>query len=123
VRAVGICGSVSGEKKVLIFGAHMSVTRERSAGADGRRNPEGKHTLTRAPTAHRPGGPAGRSGGLRGGLGQLGVSWAGWVRHKIEFKWKFDFEFQMNLDFGRNLRNCTRRFRRNLDMGIFPKFF
>jgi hypothetical protein len=37
-------------------------------------------------------------------------------------KWKFDFEFQMNLDFGKDLRNFTMRFRRNLDMRIFPKF-
>jgi hypothetical protein len=29
----------------------------------------------------------------------------------------------MNLDFGTTLRNFTRRFRRNLDMRIFPKFF
>jgi hypothetical protein len=29
----------------------------------------------------------------------------------------------MNLEFGRTLRNFTRRFRRNLDMRIFPKFF
>jgi hypothetical protein len=37
-------------------------------------------------------------------------------------KWKFDFKFQMNLDFGKNVRNFTKRFRRNLDMRIFPKF-
>jgi hypothetical protein len=34
-------------------------------------------------------------------------------------KWEFDFEFQMNLDFGRTLRNFTRRFRRNLGMSFF----
>jgi hypothetical protein len=33
------------------------------------------------------------------------------------------FEFQLILEFGRTLENCTRRFRRNLDMGIFPKIF
>jgi hypothetical protein len=32
---------------------------------------------------------------------------------------KLIFEFQMNLEFGRTLRNFTRRFRRNLDMRIF----
>jgi hypothetical protein len=33
------------------------------------------------------------------------------------------FEFLLILEFGRNLENCTRRFRRNLDTGIFPKIF
>jgi hypothetical protein len=33
------------------------------------------------------------------------------------------FEFQMNFEFDETLRNFTRRCRRNLDMGIFPKFF
>jgi hypothetical protein len=36
---------------------------------------------------------------------------------------KIDFEFQMNLDFSKTLRNFTRRFRKTLDMRIFPKFF
>jgi hypothetical protein len=30
-----------------------------------------------------------------------------------------DFEFQINLDFSKTLRNFTRRFRRNLGMRIF----
>jgi hypothetical protein len=33
------------------------------------------------------------------------------------------FEFQLNLDLGKTWRNSSRRFRRNLDMWIFPKFF
>jgi hypothetical protein len=33
------------------------------------------------------------------------------------------FEFQLILEFGRTLENCTRRFRRNLDTGIYPKIF
>jgi hypothetical protein len=36
---------------------------------------------------------------------------------------KLIFKFQMNLEFGKTLRNFTRRFRRNLDIRIFPKFF
>jgi hypothetical protein len=35
---------------------------------------------------------------------------------------KTDFEFQFNLDFGKNLGNFTRRFRRNLDMRIFLNY-
>jgi hypothetical protein len=33
------------------------------------------------------------------------------------------FEFQLILEFGRTLKNSTRRFIRNLDTGIFPKIF
>jgi hypothetical protein len=33
------------------------------------------------------------------------------------------FEFQLILEFSRTLENCTRRFIRNLDTGIFPKIF
>jgi hypothetical protein len=36
---------------------------------------------------------------------------------------EIDFVFQMNLDFGKTLMNFTRRFRRNLDLRIFHKFF
>jgi hypothetical protein len=64
--------------------------------------------------------------GLVGRLGEAvacGEGWAGWAGPMIEFKWKFDFEFQMNSEFGRTLRNFTRRFKMNLDMRIFPKFF
>jgi hypothetical protein len=34
-----------------------------------------------------------------------------------------DVKFQMNLEFGKTLTNFTRRFRKNLGMRIFPKFF
>jgi hypothetical protein len=33
------------------------------------------------------------------------------------------FEFQLILEFGRTLENCTRRFRKKFDMEIFPKIF
>jgi hypothetical protein len=35
----------------------------------------------------------------------------------------FNFELKLDLEFGKALEICTRRFRRNLDMGIFPKMF
>jgi hypothetical protein len=58
--------------------------------------------------------------GLLGKVGRLGRA----VPVPREgFKMEIDFEFQMNLDFGKTLRNFTRRFRRNLDMIIFPEFF
>jgi hypothetical protein len=53
-----------------------------------------------------------------------GGLWGGAGRHsragpdpREDFKWKLIFQFQMNL------RISIRRFRRNLDMRIFPKFF
>jgi hypothetical protein len=53
--------------------------------------------------------------GLGRGSGLVRASLVGWARPRR-------FEFQMNLDFGRTFRNFTRRFRRNLDMRMFPKF-
>jgi hypothetical protein len=53
----------------------------------------------------------------------VGQCEAGWVGLKRDFKWKTDFEIQLNSDFGKTLRNSIRRFRRNLDMRIFPEFF
>jgi hypothetical protein len=40
-----------------------------------------------------------------------------------ETRFQMEIEFQMNLEFGQTFRNFTRRFRRTLDMMIFPKFF
>jgi hypothetical protein len=37
--------------------------------------------------------------------------------------WNLIFQFSMVLEFGKSLRNYARKFRRNLDLGIFPKFF
>jgi hypothetical protein len=54
-------------------------------------------------------------GSAWGKLGQLGQILG-------EGSMELIFEFQMNLEFGKTLRNFTRRFRRNLDMRIFPKF-
>jgi hypothetical protein len=56
---------------------------------------------------------------LRGRLGRHGQSWASWAEPRREFKWNLILNFK----FRRTLRNFTRWFRRNLYMGIFPKFF
>jgi hypothetical protein len=55
-------------------------------------------------------GPSGPSGGSLAGF-------------RGRFITEIGFKFEMNLDFGKILRNFTRRLRRNLDMRIFPKFF
>jgi hypothetical protein len=56
------------------------------------------------------------------------VSKAGWLGQvgldpRRRFKQILVFEFQGFLEFDRTWRNFTRRVRRNLDMGILPKFF
>jgi hypothetical protein len=53
------------------------------------------------------------------------MSEAGWSGPDPRGKFRRDliFEIKMNLDFGKTLRIFTMRFRRNLDMGIFLKFF
>jgi hypothetical protein len=65
-------------------------------------------------------------------------AWAGWARKQPgltrqmacwaglqgnDSKWELIFEFQGFLEFGWTLRISIGRFRRNLDMWIFPKFF
>jgi hypothetical protein len=56
-------------------------------------------------------------GGRRGGprLGRI------WSRARIQKE--ILFEFQLILEFDRTLEKYTRKFRRNFDMGIFPKIF
>jgi hypothetical protein len=51
-----------------------------------------------------------------------GVRWVGPDPREISIG-KTDFEFQLNLDFGKTLGNFTWRFIRNLGMRIFPKLF
>jgi hypothetical protein len=60
----------------------------------------------------------GGSGGRESGPAQ----WTG-LDYRRDSNQKLIFEFQLNLDFGMSWRNSTRRFRRNFDMRIFPKFF
>jgi hypothetical protein len=50
--------------------------------------------------------------------GERGV---GRIRSRARIQKEIIFEFQLILEFGRTLENCTRRFRRNFDMEIFPK--
>jgi hypothetical protein len=55
--------------------------------------------------------------------GLCGVNSAGWAGSQGKIQMELTFEFQMNLEFGETLNNFMRRFRFNLDMKIFPKFF
>jgi hypothetical protein len=60
---------------------------------------------------------------LRGGVGRHGWSWAG----QAEFPGMIEME-KLFLNFNgfeicKTLGNSTRRFKRNLDLRVFPKFF
>jgi hypothetical protein len=55
--------------------------------------------------------------GWLGGLGQLQQTPG---RIKME---KMIYGSRLTLDFGKTLKNSTMRFRRNLDIGFFSKFF
>jgi hypothetical protein len=59
----------------------------------------------------------------RDGVGRHGRSRMAGPKSKESFKTDLIFEFQRILNFGKTLEICPRRFRRNLDMGIFPKIF
>jgi hypothetical protein len=59
---------------------------------------------------------AGR-GGRRGGP-RLGR-----IRSRARIQKEILFEFPLIFEFGRTLENCTRRFRRRFDMGIFARIF
>jgi hypothetical protein len=54
-----------------------------------------------------------------------GQGLGGWAKNRrwAQAQKEILFEFQLILEFGRTLENCTRRFRKKFDMGIFPKIF
>jgi hypothetical protein len=64
----------------------------------------------------RGGGGSGPTEGQ--GRGGWAENWR-WTQAQKEIP----FEFQLILEFGRNLKNCTRSFRKKFDMRIFPKIF
>jgi hypothetical protein len=55
--------------------------------------------------------------------GRRGGPWLGRIQSRARIQKEIIFEFQLILEFGRTLENCTKIFRRNFDMGIFPKIF
>jgi hypothetical protein len=112
-----------GWERELTGGTHALVRGEREGAEDGRRESKkktysvkyakgtrGLSEPMRGMMACEQGGPARRPG--LAGLISIG---------KIQRV--LIFEFKLISEFGKTLRISTRRFRRNLDTLIFPKFF
>jgi hypothetical protein len=99
-------------------GAHL-LARHGEAGApscDGGRNREGHWRGTRAYWARQ-----GRRQPWKEWAGVAG--WANSIGKKKKIKRVLIFKFKLISEFGKTLRISTRRFRRNLDIWIFLKFF
>jgi hypothetical protein len=62
------------------------------------------------------------AGGPVLGRGEVGRSWVK-IQRWAKAQKEIPFEFQLILEFGRTLENCTGRFRKKFDMEIFPKIF
>jgi hypothetical protein len=75
-------------------------------------------TATTPPQCEGGGGVPGRVAGLRGQTGRLAVGpfWAEGKKNSFLNK-------NLIFDYSKALEICRRRFRRNFDMRIFPKFF
>jgi hypothetical protein len=68
------------------------------------------------------GGPMGGESGVGRPGGRRGGPRLGRIQSRARIQKEILFEFQLILEFGRTLENCTRRFR-SFDMWIFPKIF
>jgi hypothetical protein len=101
------------EERADWWGPHVSERKREKALLLECTNPKRRYHLANAPRRRRPMGEVGQCGGT----GPAGLDCS------RRFKGKFIFEFQMNWDLGKTLRNFTRRFRRNMDMKFFSKFF
>jgi hypothetical protein len=102
---------------------HGSDTREREGATAGMHKPEEKVPFGEYAKASRNDLAEQGGGDLQGGAGWCGRAGSAGPPYRGDFKWKLIFKFQMNLDFGKTLRISIKRFRRNLCMRIFPKFF
>jgi hypothetical protein len=116
VAGLGIAGK---KETKLTGGAHASVREERESIEHGRPKPKRKTYFARTPRARGPDGPAEWGCGLR--ARQASSSELVQIPGEDSSKFWF-FEFQGFLKLDRTWRNFTRRFRRNLDMRILPKF-
>jgi hypothetical protein len=105
IEREGVLTGLRKLKEETAFGKYAKAAQARM-GRERVRGLRKKRGAGGAGWAERPDGPAGR--------------WADWAESegKIIFRIKFDFFY-----YSKALKNCRRRFRRNFDMWIFPKFF
>jgi hypothetical protein len=68
-------------------------------------------------------GPKGGKGECAGQGGRRGGLRLGRICSRARIQKKFFSNFNLFLEFGRTLEICTRRFRRDFDLRIFPKIF
>jgi hypothetical protein len=112
--------AVQREGTDITCGACVSVREEREGESGQWCNIEGKaYSIEYAKGAWATWAGEGCSG-LRRGASRREANWSG-SQGKIQME--LIFECQMNLEFGKTLKNFTRGLRRNLDTRIFPKFF
>jgi hypothetical protein len=68
-------------------------------------------------------GPGRGQGEWAGQGGRRGGPRLGQIRSRAIIQKEFLFKFQLILEYGKTLENCTRIFRRKFDMKIFPEIF
>jgi hypothetical protein len=108
---------------VLIGGVRLTKREQREGDQLGRHKPKREMNFRRGAIGTRPRWANEGGYGLRGRLCRREQSWASQARPRREFKWKFDFEFQMNLKFGWTLRNFTNRLEGIWTLGFFLNYF
>jgi hypothetical protein len=112
-------GGMERKKIGLTDRAHMSVREEREGPIAGMHKFEEKAPFGECGKAPR----ANWAEWGRWRPGETGPRSEAGLDSEEDLKRKLVFKFHLNLDFGKSWRKFTRRFRRNLDMGIFLKFF
>jgi hypothetical protein len=104
----------------LTLRSHMQVIGERECDVGGRGKPNGKEYLAEDAKGVWAGCASWWPVGDEWPMRRTGPHGPDPRRDSI---WNLIFKFQWILEFGNTLGNSTRRFRGNLDMEIFPKFF
>jgi hypothetical protein len=101
--------------------AHVPVAEEREGRLAKDKTQQIKRILKNTPRVLRPIGLGKKQGSLWGKGGPSRQTRLVVPDPLGKSNGNFIFEFQLNLDFDKTLRFSTRRFRRNLEKGIFPK--
>jgi hypothetical protein len=98
---VAKCGG-AGWEKGLTRGTHMLVTEKEKRHFNEMRKTKGKTSFSEYAKKSWAGWAERGGGGLRGEAGWCEQAGLASLDPRRRFKWKFIFEFQMNLDFGKN---------------------